>query len=141
MDRQGELHAEQGQGPRGSDESCGAHGKRPTVVLHVGGLYRGSEKAVVEAVLARRGGVLRVEANPIAQTATVTYDAGRTSVAELRQWVQECGYHCAGQSVPTHVCDCRPAPRRRPARWQNRIRPQGPMATGRGPLWPSPGRP
>jgi Cu2+-exporting ATPase len=30
---------------------------------------------------------------------------GRDSVAELRRWVEECGYHCAGQSVPGHVCD------------------------------------
>src|SRR5262245_4905462 len=59
----------------------GGDGKQATVVLHVGGLYRGSEKAVVETVLGRRPGVLHVEANPVAQTATVTYEAGRTSVA------------------------------------------------------------
>src|SRR5262249_21315504 len=46
-----------------------------------------------------------VEANPVSQTATVTFDTAQTSVAELRQWVTECGYHCAGQSVPAHVCD------------------------------------
>jgi Cu2+-exporting ATPase len=79
--------------------------KHATVVLHVGGIHRGSEKTVVESVLGRRPGVLRVEANPVSQTATVTYDTGQTSVAALRQWVEDCGYHCAGQSVPTHVCD------------------------------------
>src|SRR5262249_26455926 len=100
MDNQGVHHTEPER-----HESRTDHGKRQTIVLHVGGLYRGSEKAVVEAVLGRRRGVLHVEANPVAQTVTVTYDAGRTSVAELRQWVQDCGYHCAGQSVPTHVCD------------------------------------
>jgi Cu2+-exporting ATPase len=105
MDGKGEHHTEQGHSPHHGHDSHAGDGKHPTVVLHVGGLYRGSEKAVVEAVLGRRPGVLRVEANPVAQTATVTYDAGRTSVAELQQWVQECGYHCAGQSVPTHVCD------------------------------------
>jgi Cu2+-exporting ATPase len=46
-----------------------------------------------------------VEANPVAQTATVTYDAAKTSLAELRRWIQECGLHCAGQSVPEHICD------------------------------------
>ena len=50
-------------------------------------------------------GVLEVEANPVAQTATVTYDPSRTSVAELAGWVRDCGYHCAGQSVPDHICD------------------------------------
>jgi Cu2+-exporting ATPase len=76
-----------------------------TTVLHVGGLHYASEKSVVERVLSDRTGVLSVEANPVAQTATVSFDPEATSVAELRQWVEECGYHCAGQSVPGHICD------------------------------------
>src|SRR4051794_33630830 len=76
-----------------------------TVVLHVGGLHYASEKNVVEQVLAHRPGVLAVEANPVAQTATVTFDPAETSVEELRGWVEQCGYHCAGQSAPGHVCD------------------------------------
>jgi P-type Cu2+ transporter len=76
-----------------------------TTVLHVGGLHYATEKARVERVLGARPGVLGVDTNPVAQTATVTFDAAQTSVAELRTWVQECGYHCAGQSVPGHVCD------------------------------------
>ena len=46
-----------------------------TAVLHVGGLHYASEKSVVERVLANRPGVVDVEANPVAQTATVTFDA------------------------------------------------------------------
>ncbi len=80
-------------------------GKVATVVLHVGGLGWASEKAVVERVLGGRPGVRGVEANPVSQTATVTFDTARMSVAGLRRWVEECGYHCAGQSVPSHVCD------------------------------------
>jgi Cu2+-exporting ATPase len=76
-----------------------------SVVLHVGGLHYASEKAVVERMLGDRPGVLAVAANPVAQTATVVFDPHETSVEELRRWVQECGYHCAGQSVPGHVCD------------------------------------
>jgi Cu2+-exporting ATPase len=49
--------------------------------------------------------VLEVEVNPVAQTATVVFDPARISLAELRTWVTECGYHCAGQSVPSHICD------------------------------------
>jgi P-type Cu2+ transporter len=79
--------------------------KRVTVVLDVHPMLRGSEKAVVEAVLGRRPGVERVEANPVAQTATVVFDPAKTSLADLRRWVQECGLHCAGQSVPAHICD------------------------------------
>ena len=76
-----------------------------TTVLEVSGVHWASEKAVAESVLGRRPGVLSVEANPVSQTATVTYDPSRTSVAELAGWVRDCGYHCAGQSVPQHVCD------------------------------------
>src|SRR5918996_5357801 len=74
-------------------------------VFHVGNLHYASEKAVVERVLANRPGVTRVEANPVAQTATVNYELGPTSVEALQQWVKECGCHCAGRSVPGHVCD------------------------------------
>lgn len=76
-----------------------------TEVLHVGGLHYASEKDVVERALGRRPGVFTVEANPAAQTATVTYDAAVTSLEDLRAWVEECGYHCAGRSVPGHICD------------------------------------
>jgi P-type Cu2+ transporter len=81
-----------------------------TVVLHVGGLQYATEKAVVERVLGNRHGVLAVDANPVAQTATVTFDPAQTSVADLREWVEQCGYHCAGQSAPGHICDPLVAP-------------------------------
>jgi Cu2+-exporting ATPase len=76
-----------------------------SAVLHVGGLHYASEKAVVERKLAAQPGVLAVEANPVAQTATVALHPAITSVEQLRRWVEECGYHCAGRSVPGHVCD------------------------------------
>jgi len=81
-----------------------------TAVLHVGGLHYASQKAVVEGMLARRPGVITAVANPVAQTATVTFDPDKTSLTELQRWVQECGYHCAGQSAPGHVCDPLVAP-------------------------------
>ena len=76
-----------------------------TVVLEVSGVQWASSKAVVEATLRRQPGVVSVEANPVAQTANVTYDPETTSQAHLRKWILECGYHCAGQSVPQHICD------------------------------------
>jgi Cu2+-exporting ATPase len=82
-----------------------------TAVLEVAGVHWASEKAVTESALGRRPGVVTVEANPVGQTATVTYDPARTSVTELASWVRDCGYHCAGQSVPSHVCDPEAEPR------------------------------
>jgi Cu2+-exporting ATPase len=98
-----EMHGGHVDGPSHAEHQ--ARGKLATVVLHTGGLNWATEKAVVERVLGRRPGVESVDANPVSQTATLTFDTSTTSVAELRRWVEECGLHCAGQSVPTHVCD------------------------------------
>ena len=76
-----------------------------TTVLEVEGLHWATSAAAVEATLLRRPGVIAVEANAVSQTATVTYDPEQTSLVELSQWVRDCGYHCAGRSVPEHVCD------------------------------------
>jgi Cu2+-exporting ATPase len=74
-------------------------------VLHVGGLHWATSVGGIERALAARPGVLAVDANAISQTATVTYDPTRTRLDDLQSWIRECGYHCAGESVPTHVCE------------------------------------
>lgn len=75
-----------------------------TVVLELDGLHWATQRQAVEATLGRRIGVTAVDANPVSQTATVTFDPSLTSVEELAGWVEECGYHCRGESVPDHVC-------------------------------------
>ncbi len=75
-----------------------------TTVLHVGGLHYASQKAVVEGALGRRPGARRRRQRGGAD-GDGEFDPALTSVAGLRAWVQECGYHCAGQSVPGHICD------------------------------------
>ena len=89
--------------PAATSPPSRAHAR--TDVLHVGGLLYASEKAIVERALGGRPGVRAVEANPTAQTASVTYDPGQTSLQDLRAWIEACGYHCAGRSVPGHICD------------------------------------
>ncbi|MET7714453.1 heavy metal translocating P-type ATPase [Streptomyces sp. NPDC005407] len=84
---------------------AGPSKERSIAVLDVRGLAWASQQSTVMAVLGRRPGVLDVEVNPVAQSATVVFDPRRTSLAELRGWVTECGYHCAGQLVPSHICD------------------------------------
>ncbi|WP_024805052.1 cation-translocating P-type ATPase [Nocardia sp. BMG51109] len=78
---------------------------RSTVVLDVSGVRWASQQSTVTAVLGRRPGVVSVQPNPVSQTATVVFDPARTSLRELREWLRDCGFHCAGQSVPAHVCD------------------------------------
>lgn len=86
-----------------------------TAVLEVHGLQWASSAAVVEAALLRRPGVTSVQANAVNQTATVAYDPAVTSVAELSRWVRDCGFHCAGRSVPDHVCEPMSEPPGQPA--------------------------
>jgi len=83
----------------------GPVGKIATAVLHVGRQNWATEKAVVERVVGHRPGARLVEANPVAQTATVTFDTAQTSVAELRRCVCECGFRSVGQSVRCYICD------------------------------------
>ncbi|WP_051718225.1 heavy metal translocating P-type ATPase [Streptomyces megasporus] len=99
MSHSAEAHGHPTRGPAAADK------ERGTAVLDVRGMVRASQQNTVAAVLGRRPGVLEVEVNPVAQSATVVFDPRRTSLAELRRWVIECGYHCAGQSVPSHLCD------------------------------------
>jgi len=86
-----------------------AHPETPTdavavAVLEVKGLHWASQKTVIENTLGRLPGVRTVEANAVAQNATVAYDPSVTNLAELRRWIEQCGYHCSGQSVPEHIC-------------------------------------
>ena len=76
-----------------------------TAVLEMGGVNWASSAPLAEKVLLRRPGVVSSSVNAVAQTATVTFDEDATSIADLAGWVRECGYHCAGQSVPDHLCD------------------------------------
>ncbi len=105
-----------------------------TVVLHVGNQYRGSEKLVVEKALRSQPGVILVEANPAAQTATVTYDPRLTSVGELRHVAAECGFECAGCNVPGCCCDPlqEPASRQPPLDHAATLRADDPAGHGDG---------
>ena len=89
-----------------------------TTVLHVGGLHWATSERAIEHALLRRPGVHAVDANAANQTASVKFDPDVTSVSELAGWVRDCGYHCAGRSVPGHICEPmgeRPAPTERGA--------------------------
>lgn len=84
-------------------------------VLDTRGMRFATEKEVVERSLARHRGVLQVDANPVAQTSTVVFDPTQTSVLDLRRAVEDCGMHCAGESVPSHMCEPLPTEAAAPA--------------------------
>lgn len=76
-----------------------------TTVIDVSGVQWASSKARAQKVLCVRPGVKSFEVNPVAQTATVTYDPSVATVADLAGWVRDCGFHCGGRAVPDHTCD------------------------------------
>ena len=115
------------------------------IVLHVGKQYRGTEKLVVEKALRTRPGVIAVDANPAAQTATATYDPQLTSLKQLRRFVEVCGFECAGCNVPGCICDplqepAVPQPRMTMRRSHARITPMDTVRAAtraiRWPAWP-----
>ena len=72
--------------------------------LEVSGVQWASSKNVAEAVLSRRPGVLEVgpirwRRPPRSPTIPTNLGGGAGRLGT------DCGYHCAGQSVPEHICD------------------------------------
>ena len=78
-------------------------------VFQAGGFLSGSSAAALESVLRRQPGVHHVTANPLSNTITVGYDEATIAADEILRVIRDCGYHCAGEVLPRHVC----APRRR----------------------------
>jgi Cu2+-exporting ATPase len=99
-------------------------------ILQVGGLLDVMDGRGIERRLSSRSGVLHVSANALNQTATVHYDPTTTTQADLQRWIRECGYHCAGRSVPGHVCDPAEEPGRIEAPSQVAHAAHAPAATG-----------
>lgn len=76
-----------------------------TSTLEVGGLFSALDAHGIERQLQRIAGVGRVSVNPITGTTTVMYDPETTSLRAIQAAIKECGFHCAGEALPRHVCD------------------------------------
>jgi Cu2+-exporting ATPase len=76
-----------------------------TATLDVGGMPSILDYRAVEKQLGRIPGVQRAAASTASNSVTVEYDETVTSVAALRDKVNECGFHCTGQIMPKHVCE------------------------------------
>ncbi|HEU4693443.1 MAG TPA: heavy metal translocating P-type ATPase [Vicinamibacterales bacterium] len=49
-------------------------------------------------------GVHSANVNYVSGSATLSFDAERTSLADIEELIRECGYHCGGEVLPAHVC-------------------------------------
>ncbi len=75
-----------------------------TSTLEVGGLLSILGARGIEKQLQQIKGVGRVSVNAVSGAATITYDKSKTSVPALQAAIKECGFHCAGETLPKHVC-------------------------------------
>jgi len=75
-----------------------------TSVLEVGGMLSALSARGVEKRLARLPGVRRAEVNYVSGSATVEYDERVVDPKRIKAVIHECGYHCAGELLPKHVC-------------------------------------
>jgi len=75
-----------------------------TAIVDIGGLVSVLSARGVEKQLAKLAGVKKADVNYVAGSATVLFDETQTDLAAIKARVHECGYHCAGEQVPRHVC-------------------------------------
>ena len=75
-----------------------------TSTIEVGELVSTLSAAGVNRQLSTLPGVHHADVNYVAGSATVHYDESRITLEAIRQRVIDCGYHCRGELVPTHVC-------------------------------------
>ena len=76
-----------------------------TSVIEIGGLLSALSARGVEKQLSKLSGVKKVEVNYVAGSATVAYDEAVVDLKTIKARVHECGYHCAGEQLPKHVCE------------------------------------
>ena len=83
-----------------------------TSTLEVGDLFSVLGAQGIEKQLQRLAGVGRVSVNPVSGSTTVVYDPAKTNLSAIRAAIEECGFHCAGEALPRHICDNHPMPNR-----------------------------
>ena len=75
-----------------------------TATLEVGGLLSILGARGIEKQLLRLDGVGRVAVNPVTGSTTVMFDPETTNLPAIQAAIRECGFHCAGEAMPRHVC-------------------------------------
>jgi Cu2+-exporting ATPase len=75
-----------------------------TSTFEVGDLFSILGARGIEKQLLQVAGVHHASVNPVSGSTTVGYDLGKTSVAVIKKAIEDCGFHCAGESLPNHVC-------------------------------------
>lgn len=75
-----------------------------TATIEIGGLLSALSSLGIEKQLAKLPGIHKAEVNYVGGSATVAYDETIIDLKTIKHKVHECGYHCAGEQMPKHVC-------------------------------------
>lgn len=75
-----------------------------SLVLYVDGMFSVFDSLGVEKRLMLQRGIQRVEANFLSGMATVEYSDTEVGLPEIERMIRECGYGCAGECLPEHLC-------------------------------------
>ena len=75
-----------------------------SVTVDVGGLLQVLDSELIAQQLKKLPGVHEARVNYASGSATVSFDPGQTSVADITNRIRECGHHCHGEILPAHVC-------------------------------------
>ena len=83
-----------------------------TSVIEVRGMLSALSAHGVEKRIGKVPGVKSVTVNYAAGSATVRYDETRLEIADIKAAVHQSGYRSAGESLPKHVSEYKPARKR-----------------------------
>ena len=83
-----------------------------TSVIEVRGMLSALSSHGVEKRIGKVPGVKSVTVNYATGSATVRYDESRLEIADIKAAVHQCGYQCAGESLPKHVSEHKPTRKR-----------------------------
>jgi len=78
--------------------------KHASATLDVGGLLQVLDVQLVAGQLRKLPGVHRADVNYASGSATVHFDPGMVTTADLERSIRDCGYHCGGEVLPAHLC-------------------------------------
>lgn len=74
-----------------------------STTLDVGGTVSVLDYQCVEKQLRQLRGIHQAASNPASNSVSVEYDEAKISVPEIKNRIRECGFHCAGEVVPSHL--------------------------------------
>lgn len=75
-----------------------------TKSFEITGLFGALDHLIIAKKLRLVRGVSSVEVNAASTTASITYDKNKTKPVNIAQAIKECGFHCTGVALPSHIC-------------------------------------